>query len=337
LRSVGQVAAPTSQSMSAAWKATGLALLTCTSLMAAAAQAGAANCIPKTNLEAIVDDSGSMLYNDPADLRIRAMELLIDTQGNEKRTLGAVEFGTDAAPLFGPGLIGQNAAAFKGALTTALLEDGGGTDYNDAFAAAAAHNPNAAARIFLTDGEHTDFVAYGNAHAGGPPVYVIGLGALAGSPYDQLLARIASETGGIYRRTADAGALQAAMFDVNSAIACQTPPKRFVDGFAEVGEPATHAVKVPSRINAAQFALSWANAEDRFTIGGFRIVRRGKVVARTAKVRKLKVSRRRGATFTTVRVSGLVPGKLRFSVKATRLADPGTEVSLTTQVTRRAR
>ena len=32
------------------------------------------------------------------------MELLIDTQGNEKRTLGAVEFGTDAKALFGPGL-----------------------------------------------------------------------------------------------------------------------------------------------------------------------------------------------------------------------------------------
>jgi hypothetical protein len=32
-----------------------------------------------------------------------------------------------------------------------------------------------------------------------------------------------------------------------------------------------------------------------------------------------------------------VPGKLRFSVKPTRLSAPGTEVSLTTQVTRRAR
>ena len=60
-------------------------------------------------------------------------------------------------------------------------------------------------------------------------------------------------------------------------------------------------------------------------------------MARTARVRKLKVSRRKGSTFTTVRVSGLVPGKLRFSVRATRLSAPGTKVSLTTQVTRRAR
>jgi hypothetical protein len=131
--------------------------------------------------------------------------------------------------------------------------------------------------------------------------------------------------------------MQAAMFDLNSAIACQTPPKRFSDGFKKVGRPQAHVVKVPPSINTAQFALTWDNSADRFTIGSFRIVRRGKVVAHTARVRKLKVNRRRGSTFMTVRVRGLVPGKLSFSVKATRLSVPGTTVALTTQVTRRAR
>lgn len=303
-----------------------------------AAPAAVAACTPKNNLEAIIDDSGSMSFNDSSDLRIRATELLIDTQGNEKRTLGAVEFGTDAVPLFGPGLIGQNAAGFKAAANSALIEDGGGTDYNKAFTAAASHNPNATARIFLTDGAHNGDADYANGHVGGPPVYVIGLGTGgAGSPFDALLARIATESGGLYRRADDAGAMQAAMFDLNSAIACQTPPRRFADGFTRVGQAEAHTVKVPRRITTAQFALTWTNAADAFTIGNFRVVRRGKTVARTAKVRKLKVSRRRGSTFTTVRVSGLVPGKLRFSVRATDLSTPGTEVSLTTQVTRRAR
>jgi hypothetical protein len=302
------------------------------------APAANAACTPKSNLEAIIDDSGSMSYSDPSDLRIRAMELLIDTQGNEKRTLGAVEFGTEAAPLFGPGLIGQNGAAYKVAMNTALLEDNVATDYNKAFAAAAAHNPNATARIFLTDGAHTGIDPYGNGHQGGPPTYVIGLGTGgSGSPFDTLLNQIATDTGGLYRRADDASGLQAAMFDLNSAIACQTPPKRFTDGFTKVGQAEAHTVKVPSRINTAQFALTWANAGDVFTIGKFRIVRRGKVVARSAKVRKLKVSRRRGSTFTTVRVSGVVPGKLVFAVRAAKLASPGTEVSLTTQVTRRAK
>ena len=314
-------------------------LLATVALLAAAAHAGAATCVPKTNLEAIVDDSSSMSYNDPSDLRIRAMELLIDTQGNEKRTLGGVEFGSNAQPLFAPGLIGQNATAFKAALSTVLVEDNGATDYNAAFGLAATHNPNANARIFLTDGEHTAFDPYANGHAGGPPVYVLGLGSLAGSPFDALLQRIATETGGLYRRAADATAMQAAMFDLNSAIACQTPPKRFSDAFTRVGQTEAHTVRVPGHINTAQFALTWANSADRFTIGGFRVIRRGKLVAKTAKVRvrKLKVSRRQGATFTTVRVSNLVPGKLRFRVKATRLETAGTEVALTTQVTRRAR
>jgi hypothetical protein len=313
------------------------ALLAAVACVAAPGVASAA-CMPKSNLEAIVDDSGSMSFNDPGNLRIHALELLIDTQGNEQRTLGAVQFGTDAAPLFGPGPIGQNAAAYKLALNTGLLADGGGTDYNAAFAAAKSHNPAANARIFLTDGEHTAFDPYTNGHQGGPPTYVLGLGAgTPGGPSDTLLKQIASDTGGLYRRAEDAGEMQAAMFELNSAIACQAPPKRFDDSFKKAGQSKAHVVTIPSRITNAQFALTWSNSGDRFTIAGVRVIRRGKVVARTAKVRKLRLSRRSGATFSTIRVSGLVPGKLRFVVKASKLAAPGTPVALTTQVTRKAR
>jgi hypothetical protein len=319
--------------MRLASRAAALAAVVCAVVPGVAAAA----CTPKSNLEAIIDDSGSMFISDQTKLRVAAMDLLIDTQGNEKRTLGAVEFGTDATPLFGPGLIGQNAAAYKAAMAAAIQADGGGTDYNAAFAAAASHNPQATARIFLTDGEHTAVDPYANGHRGGPPTYVLGLGAgLPGGPSDTLLAQIASETGGLYRRADDATQMQAAMFDLNSAIACQAPPRRFNDSFKKVGKPQNHLVTIPSRINTAQFALTWANSADKFTIGGFRVIRRGKVVAQSAKVRRLKVSRRKGATFTTVRVSGLVKGKLRFFVRASKLSAPGTPVSLTTQVTRRA-
>jgi hypothetical protein len=321
--------------MRTGWKAAAAAAVA--SLGCVVPSAAQAACTPKSNIEAIVDDSGSMSYNDPSDLRVSALDLFIDTQGNEKRTLGAVEFGTDANPLFGPGPIGPNAAAYKAALKAALVEDGGGTDYNDAFALAGSHNPTATGRIFLTDGEHTDITPYADGHRGGPPVYVIGLGAgSAGGPSDELLKRIATETGGLYRRADDASQLQAAMFDLNSVIACQAPPKRFVDAFSRVGQTQSHSVKIPSRIDTAQFAVSWGNSADAFSIGAFRVVRHGKLVARGAKVRRLKVSRRNGATFTTVRVKGLRAGKLVFRVRAKRLSAPGTPVSLTTQVTRRA-
>jgi hypothetical protein len=299
--------------------------------------AAAAQCVPKRSLEAIVDDSGSMSFNDPSDLRIRAMELFVDTQGNERRTLGAVEFGTDATPLFGPMLIDPNRDAMKSAFNTSLIEDGGGTDYNDAFAAAAAQNPGADGRIFLTDGAHTDTAPYADGHRGGPPVYVIGLGVFEGSEFDLLLDRIATETSGLYRRATDASELQAAMFDVNTAIACQAPPRQFTNTFTRVGQSAARTVRIPARIRSATFALTWANQGDAFTIGGFRVVRRGDVVAKSAKVRRLKVTRRKGATFTTVKVSKLVRGKLKFKLKATRLSAPGASVNLTTQVSRSAK
>jgi hypothetical protein len=317
--------------MTSGWR---LCALTAALLLCAPAAAAAQSCVPKTNLEAIVDDSGSMSFNDPNDLRIRAMELFLDTQGNEKLTLGAVEFGSDASPLFAPGVIGPNRVAMKSSLNASLIEDGGGTDYNDAFAAGAAQNPNAAGRIFLTDGEHTDFTPYADGHRGGPPTYVIGLGVIQGSTFDQLLERIANETGGLYRRATDATALQSAMFDLNTAIACKAPPVRFTNSFTRVGQTAARTVRIPSGIRSATFALTWANAGDVFTIRGFRVIRRGKLVARGSKVRRLKVTRRKGATFTTVKVGRLVRGKLRFKVKASQLASPGTSVTLTTQVSR---
>src|SRR4051794_16758441 len=41
------------------------------------ALAGGSTCNPATNIEAIVDDSGSMVASDPNRLRVQAMDLLI--------------------------------------------------------------------------------------------------------------------------------------------------------------------------------------------------------------------------------------------------------------------
>src|SRR4051812_4201991 len=89
--------------------------------------AAAAGCVPRTNVEAIVDDSYSMEVTDPAKLRVQALDLLIDTLP-APTTLGAIEFGSAstffgtpaAAPVFGPQPTGPNAAAMKDALGTAI-------------------------------------------------------------------------------------------------------------------------------------------------------------------------------------------------------------------------
>jgi hypothetical protein len=313
------------------------ALVIATSSSASSPTATAAQtCVPKNNVEAIIDDSGSMIITDGDGLRVRAMELFIDNPANDKRTLGALEFGTDAAQLFAPLPISANRASMKSAIAAAVTADNGLTDYNDAFAAAGAQNPNATARIFLTDGGHNneDSSPYNNSHRGGPPVYVIGLGVFGDS--DQVLRQIASETNGLYRPVDTASELQSAMFDVNAAISCLSTPITLRNTFKSQGQTQTRSVRLPAGVRSVNTALSWDDENDAFDIVGIRVVRKGKTVARASKVRKLKVTKRRGATNVTVKISRLVRGRLVFKLKATRLSGGGS-AQLTTQVVRSRR
>ena len=303
----------------------------------------AASCTPVSNIEAILDDSGSMAVTDDGKLRVSALELLIDTPGNEQIDLGAVEFGgtlfgTDppADTLFPPEPIGPNAAAMKAALKAKINADNGVTDYNAAFAAAQADNPSAKARIFLTDGGH-DVGDYANGHRGGPPTYVIGFsGATTGADGDRL-KQIASETGGRAFLQTDSSNLQAVMNEVGTTLTCQSPPKAFHDAFTKVNQSDAHAVKLASKTHSVQLTLSWSSPEDAFTIAGLRIVRHGKLVAVAARKRHLKLTKRRDSTFLVIKVSNLVRGSLHFKVKATKIGSGAPRVNLTTQVTQSRR
>jgi hypothetical protein len=311
----------------------GLAALAIATTSSASPGATAAqSCVPKNNVEAIIDDSGSMILTDGDRLRVRAMELFIDNPANDKRTLGALEFGTDAAQLFAPLPISPNRASMKSAINAAVNADNGLTDYNDAFAAAGAQNPNATARIFLTDGGHNneDGSPYDNSHRGGPPVYVIGLGVVGDS--GTVLQQIASETNGLYRPVDTASELQSAMFDVNAAISCLATPITLKNTFTKQGQTQKRSIRLPGGVRSVNTALSWDDENDAFDIAGIHVVRKHKTVA-AARVRKLKVTKRRGATNVTVKISRLVRGRLVFKLKATKLTGGGS-AKLTTQVVR---
>jgi hypothetical protein len=303
----------------------------------------AASCSPVSNIEAIVDDSGSMSITDADKLRVSALQLLIDTPGNEKITLGAVEFGGSfpggppaADTVFPPELIGPNAAAMKAAMKAKIDADNGLTDYNSAFAQAQADNPNAKARIFLTDGGH-DAGDYTNGHRGGPPTYVIGFsGATFGESGDRLRT-IASETGGRAFLQTDDSNLQSVMNEIGTTLTCQSPPKAFRDAFVRVGQSRAHDVSIASRARTAQLTLSWSSPLDSFTIGQLRVVKRGRVVAIASRARHLRLTTRHGDTFLVVKVANLTSGKLQFKVRATRIGSGAPSVSLTTQVTQSRR
>ncbi|HEX5146479.1 MAG TPA: hypothetical protein VFV85_05615 [Conexibacter sp.] len=306
----------------------------------------AAGCTPVSNIEAIVDDSGSMDLTDPDKLRVAALDLLIDTPGNEKIVLGASEFGGQIAAfpgeppaadtVFPPEAIGPNASAMKAALDAKIRADNGVTDYNAAFAQAQADDPGAKARIFLTDGGH-DVGDYNNGHRGGPPTYVIGFSGASLGPDGNRLRQIAGDTGGRAFLQTDSSNLQSVMNEIGTTLTCQSPPKAFRDTFARAGQSRAHAVTVASSAKTAQLTLSWANPSDSFTLGGVRLVRRGRVVAVASRKRHLRLTVRHGATFLVVKVGNLTRGKLEFKVRSTRIGGGSSGVRLTTQVTQSRR
>jgi hypothetical protein len=316
----------------------------------AASARSTASCTPVSNVEAIIDDSASMNVTDPNRLRVQAMDLLINAL-DDKTNLGAIEFGSSFDPsvpsadvVFPVEPVGANAAAMKSALDTQVQGDNGGTDYNTAFDTARSADPGAQARIFLTDGGH-NAGTYNNTHLNPAPpqtpTYVIGFSSGLSQPEDQArLQQIATDTGGKYFPLPDSSALQSVMNDIETTLSCQTPPKSFTDSLAQ-GKTKAHTVKIASTSRSAQLALSWSSPLDKFTISGLKIVRKGRVVARSAKKHKkptkLKVRVKTGSTFAVVKVSKLVKGTLRFKVKATTIGSGAPQVTLTTQVSQSRR
>jgi hypothetical protein len=298
-----------------------------------------AGCTPATNIEAIIDDSGSMAGTDSNALRVKGLKLLIKTLSSGT-SLGAVEFGgsffsstPSADTVFKPQPVGPNAAAMEAALDNKIKADNGSTDYNAAFAQSDADNPNAQARIFLTDGGH-NVGTYNNGHLTHKvPTYVIAFSpGVAETEAQNRLKTIAGDTGGQFYPLTDSSQLQAVMNSIGAALTCQTLSVTFNDVLA-VGASKVHAVSIGGNTKAIQIALTWVSPLDKFSISKLRLINRGHLVARASRrVRKLKVRTSTSPTFTVLKVSGLSRGRLSFRVKATAIGSGVPKVTLTTQV-----
>jgi hypothetical protein len=305
------------------------------------ALAGAPSCKPTRSIEAIVDDSGSMELSDPNRLRVQAMDLLINSL-DASTNLGAVEFGSSFDPaipsadvVFPVEPVGPNAASMKSALDAKILADAGSTDYNAAFSTGTAANPQAQARIFLTDGGHNQGT-YNETHlTQDVPTYVVGFGAGLSLPEDQArLAKIATDGGGRYFPLADASSLQSVMAEIEAALTCQTTPREFIDELGQ-GQGKAHSLAVGASTKMVQITLTWASPLDKFKVSGLRLTGKSGPIAvapRVKKPRKLKVIETASTTYTVLKVSGLSKGTLHFKVRAAKLGSGSPVVQLTTQV-----
>ncbi len=310
---------------------------------ASAATISASSCKSASNIEAIIDDSGSMEITDPDRLRVQGMSLLIDDLSPSTQ-LGAVEFGSGleipgiistpaANTVFPPEAVGANASAMRSALDGAIKADNGATDYNGAFAKSDADNPGADARVFLTDGGH-DVGTYNEGHLTHKvPTYVIGFGSgISAGPDQARLKKIAKDTGGKYFPVADTSGLQAAMNSIGAALTCQTPPQQFTD-LLKQGQSKVHKLTVGAATKTLQITLTWASPLDKFKLNGLALVgKHGLLAVASRKPGKLKVTKTASSTFTIVKISGLRKGTLRFDVKAATVASGAPKATLTTQV-----
>jgi len=317
------------------------ALATAILVSPASARVHAAACTPLSNVEAIVDDSGSMAATDSNVLRGQAVKLIITKQAQSQPgfTFGAVSFGDpDVHTLFAPGAVGSNKTNMINSLAS-LNADDGGTNYGLGFNQAAADNPNRQANIFMTDGEN-----FGDpVPLPQPPTYVIGFGDSNATPDNvAALQNIASSTGGQYYPQTSSAKLVSVVNGILAQITCQSQPQTFNHTFTKVGQSFNRAVTIGGKTKSADFVVSYPTKDDLFSFSASLFVHGKKVAASTAKrhrhkVKKLKVTIVRSETFFTAHVRGLKRGKLKFRIKAKKLGlslDPANPAgAVTTQFT----
>lgn len=284
----------------------------------------ASNCKVATNIEAIIDDSGSMAGTDSNRLRDAGIKLLVNKPQNAKKRLGAVAFGSDSSNVFAPVLIGSSIPAITAAIDARVIDDGS-TNYSKGFAQGAAANPAADARIFLTDGDPTDT---GDGWQGGPKTYTVQLGSLTSG--ETILKNIATGTGGAYVKADTDATLQAAINDVDAYLNCNPVPKRYTDTFLKTGSKA-HTFSVTKGTKSVDLALTWSSPTDALDVVGVTQSTGGKASA--AKKRKVKVKKTKGTTFVNLHITKIKKGKLKFKVKLKKKASL-LPVIATTQATR---
>jgi lysophospholipase L1-like esterase len=285
-----------------------------------------AGCTPTDKIAAIVDDSGSMAGSDPLNIRAAAMQLLITKPGGQGRTLGAVEFGEEAGPLFDPGLISSDQSSMLsslGALQNDGFDDGGEwTNYNAAFEVGGFSQPDAGARIFLTDGAH-NLGSYENGHSGGPRTYVIGLNigpAGEGDADADQLGRIAGETGGFYfpllRSPGDSAEVQSKRIQpvfnaIDSLIQCHDAPQQAVRTLTQASKPSQPLTSRFGGVAGLEVVLTWTAPGAQVGLGSAAVRNAGgKVIANLTgkKPRRRHGRKRRKSAPPAVLQPGIVQG-----------------------------
>lgn len=217
---------------------------------------------PNVDVVLIIDSSGSMTWNDPGNKRLEAARAYL-TASLEDDFVGVVDFDNNvrlASPLL---RLPDNKTSLINAINT--INSSGGTNIGigvqegcDALVASPSGNTKAA--ILLTNGQGSFAGQDACFNSRGWPIYTFGLG----SADDVLLQRIASNTGGEYKRlpTSD---LVCEFQRVRSKIAGIEPGPCTairVDPFVTT----IYLASVPPGQGQATFSTSWTGSDVVMTL-----------------------------------------------------------------------
>jgi uncharacterized repeat protein (TIGR01451 family) len=117
------------------------------------------------------------------------------------------------------------------------------------------------------------------------------------------------------------------------------PPVTLTDFFNAVGQFKVHSIPIGANIETVEIKIKWKRKGDRFVVRKVKIYSGRKVIARGPSMvvqrrpKKLRISTKGTPTSSTVRISNLAPGKLKFNVTADKLRISG-RTSVTTQIRR---
>jgi von Willebrand factor type A domain len=282
--------------------------------------AGAAtlpNCTVANNLEAIIDDSGSMSITDSERFRVDMVNILATL--NPDKNMGGVEFGSDAVPLFLAQPIGPNLGVINSALN-AVQADNGGTDYEQGFNVANAQNPTANARIFLSDGA-PNFDPDPNVwKSPNIKTYVVGFGTVDPT----VLSQIATDTGGPQPfNVTNTAQLRTVAAIVNARINCEPDPIQITKTLNKPGQ--VKGLSFAADGNTAQIVTSW-NPGSTIQVFGFTQGGGGhtSAIAQSAKKRggSIKAKQTRGGSYAVISLTHVHRGRVRFKIRAKKLAGP---------------
>ena len=283
--------------------------------------------IKTIDVAVIIDSSGSMFDNDPANMRKAAAKVFIGAMVSGDM-LTVVDFDSGARVPFPLQALMNDRSAPLAAVDT--IDSSGGTNIGlglqtgyDQLVTSPNTNPKAA--IMLTDGDG-NYINQAQLYKDkGWPVFTIGLG---NGVKEALLRQIASETGGQYFHLTNPNQLTQIYFAIQAAVTGSdiVVETAFV---MEQGQSATIPAAINDGQNTANFVVNWPGSRVDTTL----VDPNGRVITPDTAQNDPTIYHAKGATYEIYRIPNPPAGQWQIELYGAEL-DPGGE-EVTVQVSQR--